>query len=1153
MTTKSFRVRTQVGQDQNLTFELKQDFDLLEVLSLSLRQHDVYTRMCADFGVIVGRVIVNNGFGVPNCKVSVFVPLEDDENDVIKELYPFKQPFDKGSDGTRYNLLSREATFACHTPVGNFSTLEDVLTNQDVEYVYRKYYKFTVKTNDAGDFMIYGVPTGEQQLVMDVDMSDIGCFSMLPEDFKIKGYPESDFDGPHFKDDVEIDSLPQIVHQVKTVNVTPFWGDPENCNVSITRVDFDLGDSGMKIEPSAVFMGSTATDTGKGYVNRNCKPKSKMGELCSLTSKPGLIDCIRYTTQSKYDEHAYPTFDSTTGIYDGDPEGGEVPVLERYYLENGGRVIDKNGAFLVHIPMNLDFVTTNEFGELVKSYDQDVGIATRARCRFRIRPEQTSGDARKTRVGSYLVPNISEFHDDALGTGSFTTISRWSYVFSTEYSKYHPFAQRHLIPGAKDYFYDMTYNRVYSPSQFHDHVKKRAKRQFVGIKELYPTPEEQCPSTANYFPINSAVRRSGRLGVIIARFIVALLWMVYCGLIFIVGTIVTVIGGLTAINVAFWNFLCKLRRTINRFNVHGWHPFYINCWDTCTRFCDCSACPGDGPCVGPATNCDERRDCNGNLRDNTACTYKGWNQPSFVLFTIRQTRYPDCEKCKCRPIPGTDLASGSTMTNGGAGQPNEYSYDCNDTELLCCPDTYGFDSMNDTASTLDGLAAGGCYVKIMCLSSHCTENNLNVNIVSQWKRREAIAESLCKGIMGYYWENNWVTGFLYLHQFKAKTKKTNGTSWFKYPYANSPIATNQRTYKIDSKFCRKTMYIHPRSHTFFYRSTPAMIDPSDNSKVQYIGYNFGMLNSGGNAWGGMDSHILFPTTIVDMGSRNECMAQICLDQRLDTGCAVTDQIGSTSYQDITDLVADAFDLTAGKFNYHVGDYFSRPEKTIRGDIAQILMQNCMTGVQGYQTNASGTDCTCDGISTTQTSGATLSDDMEYPEVNVYGGSAGGSYVLNAINVKKPDFLVEWTPLMSTAATETLMSGPDMVSCLTTDLSASSQTVPFYNWVKEWGAPDGFGGEGNDWKSRYGPYKTSSFSWTHNSSGAPNYPSVGDLQNNMGQAEFGAGGTPLITKSSDKHMNFSRPMFYYFGLRPGKTSFDIFVNKYIDEDNSETVI
>ena len=31
--------------------------------------------------------------------------------------------------------------------------------------------------------------------------------------------------------------------------LAPFWGDPEECNVSITRVDFDLGDSGMKIEP----------------------------------------------------------------------------------------------------------------------------------------------------------------------------------------------------------------------------------------------------------------------------------------------------------------------------------------------------------------------------------------------------------------------------------------------------------------------------------------------------------------------------------------------------------------------------------------------------------------------------------------------------------------------------------------------------------------------------------------------------------------------------------------------------------------------------------------------------------------------------------------------------------------------------------------
>ena len=89
--SKSFRVRTDVrrggAKDKNVTFELKQNFDLLEILSLSLTQQEVYTRMCADFGVVIGRVITNGGFGIPNAKVSIFVPLseEDEQNQVIKQ------------------------------------------------------------------------------------------------------------------------------------------------------------------------------------------------------------------------------------------------------------------------------------------------------------------------------------------------------------------------------------------------------------------------------------------------------------------------------------------------------------------------------------------------------------------------------------------------------------------------------------------------------------------------------------------------------------------------------------------------------------------------------------------------------------------------------------------------------------------------------------------------------------------------------------------------------------------------------------------------------------------------------------------------------------------------------------------------------------
>ena len=53
---KSYRIRTEPGIDKNIRVNIEQDFDFLEILSLKLRQEDVYTRFCADYGVVVGRV-----------------------------------------------------------------------------------------------------------------------------------------------------------------------------------------------------------------------------------------------------------------------------------------------------------------------------------------------------------------------------------------------------------------------------------------------------------------------------------------------------------------------------------------------------------------------------------------------------------------------------------------------------------------------------------------------------------------------------------------------------------------------------------------------------------------------------------------------------------------------------------------------------------------------------------------------------------------------------------------------------------------------------------------------------------------------------------------------------------------------------------------
>ena len=65
----SYRIRTTPGQDKNLVIQVDQDFEQLEILSLKIRQDDVYLRMCADYGVIAGRVFANNGYGLPNAKV----------------------------------------------------------------------------------------------------------------------------------------------------------------------------------------------------------------------------------------------------------------------------------------------------------------------------------------------------------------------------------------------------------------------------------------------------------------------------------------------------------------------------------------------------------------------------------------------------------------------------------------------------------------------------------------------------------------------------------------------------------------------------------------------------------------------------------------------------------------------------------------------------------------------------------------------------------------------------------------------------------------------------------------------------------------------------------------------------------------------------
>ena len=94
------RINTQLQTDKKVVVELKQDYDLLEILSLKFTQQDAYTSLCADYGVVCGRITANNGLGVPNARVSILVPLSDQDvpDPVVSALYPYKLSSDKNNN-----------------------------------------------------------------------------------------------------------------------------------------------------------------------------------------------------------------------------------------------------------------------------------------------------------------------------------------------------------------------------------------------------------------------------------------------------------------------------------------------------------------------------------------------------------------------------------------------------------------------------------------------------------------------------------------------------------------------------------------------------------------------------------------------------------------------------------------------------------------------------------------------------------------------------------------------------------------------------------------------------------------------------------------------------------------------------------------------
>lgn len=445
MSSTSYRIRTNIGEEPNvLNVKLEQTYDTLEILSLKLDQEDYYKLRQSNYGIIVGRVLANGGFGIPNAKISVFIAAESNEDYDEKLRYPYKTITDTNTERLRYNLLPDATDEKCHQDVGSFPNKRLLLDNEDIIEVFDKYYKYTTRTNSAGDYMIYGVPTGMQQIHVDIDMSDIGILSQKPTDMMYKGYNIEMFESPtKFKSSSNLDSLAQLYSQNVGVFVYPFWGDTtSNDNIAITRCDIQIQ---YTFEPTCVFLGSIMTENGNVHIGKDCAPSNSSGKMDELITKAGTIEMIRKTNEGTVEEFSI----------------------------KGNRLIDENGVWCYQIPMNLDYITTDEYGNIVPTDNPEKGIPTRARVRFRISLDD-NGEETALKLCKYLVPNNPRVNDEH---PSFTDNYDADYEFGTKTSE----------ESYRDLFWNCVYTvKSYIPRiQVEDHNLNdmdSGKMAFNGIK-----------------------------------------------------------------------------------------------------------------------------------------------------------------------------------------------------------------------------------------------------------------------------------------------------------------------------------------------------------------------------------------------------------------------------------------------------------------------------------------------------------------------------------------------------------------------------------------------------------------------------------------------------------------------------------------------
>jgi hypothetical protein len=322
------------------------------------------------------------------------------------------------------------------------------------------------------------------------------------------------------------------------------------------------------------------------------------------------------------------------------------------------------------------------------------------------------------------------------------------------------------------------------------------------------------------------------------------------------------------------------------------------------------------------------------------------------------------------------------------------------------------------------------------------------------------------------------------------------------------------------------IYTEGTTNSLFYRSTP------------YDGANFlGQIpkkrSAGFGSWDfpgnykSNERNLFFPTTIMDLGTRDQFTKEVCFNPQLESFYVNT--LKSTSNQDTSDILqlgiisrlinSSFWGQIAGLGDASVDRLFSRSENRLDGDIVQLFSINSEYGVSAFSEDE------YDGV-----------NDL-YVSTDSNGDSLVGIFFSSETVNRK---------VLSPGIT-TL--GPGLTNYFG---YPDTQEVPMYKW-KSADTGNVFGNQDNDWATDLDVANLKMYSTKYQGMDftqtdyfwADNGPNLGYIYNYQSN-----GVTPSASWPSGNANKFvvGAPNHFYFGLNKGKSSINRYITKYILNQN-----